>query len=672
MGDGTLVTGLLSPAARRSYYSNTLTAFCAADRDVIFAQMARQNDFDLTGTQRHAWLEQAAILQTVLARYTGSIYLEFTIPRMGRRIDAVVIIGSVIFVLEFKVGEDTFYRPDLDQVVDYALDLHNFHEGSHDAYIVPVLVCTSAHRTHLRVPDTRPADRVFEVAKTNTDQLSETIEEILRLVDSPGIEIPHWETSRYKPTPTIIEATLALYRGHSVTEISRADADATNLSITAGTVASIIASTKARSEKAICFVTGVPGAGKTLVGLDAATKHIDHTDELYSVFLSGNGPLVMILQEALARDKVSRERLRGRPVRKGAALSEVRAFIQNVHHFRDDCLVDMVRPPIEHVAIFDEAQRAWTLKQTVDFMRRKKRRPDFSMSEPEFLISCLDRHQDWAVVICLVGGGQEINTGEAGIIEWLEALDRSFPAWKIYVSDRLVDSEYSAGRFVEALRGREHVSFRPELHLATSMRSFRSERVSRLVKEVLDLEMASARESLLQVHANYPMALTRDLRSARRWLHDKARGSERYGIVVSSQAERLKPHALDVKTPVNPVHWFLNDRDDVQSSYYLEDVATEFHVQGLELDWVCVVWDADFRFKRHGWEHWSFRGNGWQRIRSPERQRYLKNAYRVLLTRARQGMVVVVPRGDDEDPTRLPAFYDETFDYLTRCGLSLI
>jgi hypothetical protein len=634
--------------------------------------MARQNDFDLTGTQRDAWLEQVAVLQEVLADHVGSIYLEFTIPRMGRRIDAVVIIGPVIFVLEFKVGEATFHTQDLDQVVDYALDLHNFHEGSHDAYIAPVLICTQALQHHLRIPDTRPADHLFEVARTNAERLPETIESILRLVESPMIEIPHWEDSRYKPTPTIIEATLALYRGHSVTEISRADAGAINLSMTAGTVASIVAATKARSEKAICFVTGVPGAGKTLVGLDAATKHIDHTDELYSVFLSGNGPLVAILQEALARDKVRRERVRGRTIRKGAALSEVRAFIQNVHHFRDECLVDIARPPVEHVAIFDEAQRAWTLKQTVDFMKRKKRRPDFNMSEPEFLISCLDRHPDWAVVICLVGGGQEINTGEAGISEWLAALDRSFPGWRIYVSDRLVDSEYGAGRVVEGLRGRQHVSFKSDLHLATSMRSFRSESVSRLVKEVLDLEMESAQESLRQVHERYPIALTRDLQAARKWLRGKARGSERYGIVVSSQAERLKPHALDVKTPVNPVHWFLHDRDDVRSSYYLEDVATEFHVQGLELDWVCLVWDADFRFRSQGWEHWSFRGNGWQRIRSPERQRYLKNAYRVLLTRARQGMVVVVPRGDDEDPTRLPAFYDETFNYLARCGISLL
>ena len=662
----------LRAAARRSYYSATLAEFCAADHDEIFGRMARQNPFDLTLAQRDAWLEQAEILQRVLAHQTGALYLEFSIPRMGRRIDALAIIGPIIFVLEFKVGEDTFSSGDVDQVVDYALDLHNFHEGSHVSYIAPILICTRARQDRQRVPDTCGSDRLFEVSLTNADGLETVIERILNLVEAPDIRIDEWEGSSYKPTPTIIEATLALYRGHSVSEISRSDAGATNLSTTAGTVASIIAAAKARSQKAICFVTGVPGAGKTLVGLDAATKHIDQRDELYSVFLSGNGPLVAILQEALARDKVRQERLRGKVARKGAALSEVRAFIQNVHHFRDECLVDAEKPPVEHVAIFDEAQRAWNLKQTMDFMKRKKGRAGFDQSEPEFLISCLDRHKDWAVVICLVGGGQEINTGEAGIGEWLDALNRSFPHWRICVSDRLVDSEYGADLIVESLRDREHVEFKSDLHLATSVRSFRCENVSKLVKELLDLELHAARGTLRQVQDRYPIALTRDLNTARRWLRGKARGSERYGIVVSSQAERLKPHALDVKTPVNPVHWFLNEKDDVRSSYYLEDVATEFHVQGLELDWACVVWDGDFRFTPEGWQHWSFRGNGWQRILAPERRRYLKNAYRVLLTRARQGMVVVVPRGDDEDPTRDPAYYDETFDYLRRCGMRLI
>jgi hypothetical protein len=634
--------------------------------------MAQRNDFDLTGTQRDAWLEEAELLQSVLSRYTGAVYLEFTIPRMGRRIDALVIIGPVIFVLEFKVGEQSFFSQDLDQVVDYALDLHNFHEGSHNAYIAPVLICTRAIGDRQSIPQACPPDRLFHVSRTNAEGFAETVKHIMGLVQEPEIRIDRWEESGYKPTPTIIEATLALYRGHSVTEISRSDAGATNLSTTATSVASIIEATKSRSQKAICFVTGVPGAGKTLVGLDAATKHIDNKDELYSVFLSGNGPLVEILQEALARDKVRQERLRGRTIRKGAALSEVKTFIQNVHHFRDDCLVDAHKPPIEHVAIFDEAQRAWNLKQTVDFMKRKKRRPDFHQSEPQFLISCLDRHPDWAVIICLVGGGQEINTGEAGISEWLTALDRSFPEWRIYVSDRLVDSEYDAGQVVETLRGQRNVEFKSDLHLATSIRSFRSEHVSRLVKQLLDLELDAARETLRLVQERYPIALTRNLDTARRWLRSKARGSERYGIVVSSQAERLKPRGLDIKTPVNPVHWFLNGKDDVRSSYYLEDVATEFHVQGLEVDWACVVWDADFRFTPACWQHWSFRGTGWQHIHAKDRQGYLKNAYRVLLTRARQGMVVVVPQGDDEDPTRSPAYYDQTFDYLRRSGMSLI
>jgi hypothetical protein len=666
------VTGSSRAAAQRAYYSGTLRDFCAADRDAIFGRLARQNDFDLTTSQREAWLEQATILQNVLSHQAGAIYLEFIIPRMGRRIDAVVIIGAVIFVLEFKIGERDFRMQDVDQVVDYALDLQNFHEGSHAAYIAPILICTRASRHQERIPDARPFDRLFDVVKTNADGLAPAIERILSLASGTAIRIIEWESSRYKPTPSIIEATLALYRGHSVSEISRTDAGATNLSVTSKTVADVIQTTKAHHEKAICFVTGVPGAGKTLVGLDAATKHIDRKDELYSVFLSGNGPLVAILQEALARDKVRQSRLRGTAVRKGVALSEVRAFIQNVHHFRDECLIDTERPPIEHVAIFDEAQRAWNLKQTVDFMRRKKGRPGFNVSEPEFLISCLDRHRDWAVIVCLVGGGQEINTGEAGIGEWFGALRRSFPTWKIYVSDRLMDGEYGASDVIEDLETRRRVTFKSDLHLATSIRSFRSERVSMLVKELLDLELEAAQKTLQEVQERYPIVLTRDLATARKWLRNRARGSERYGIVVSSQAERLKPHALDVRTPVDPVHWFLDDRDDVRSSYYLEDVATEFHVQGLELDWVCVVWDADFRFASDGWDHWSFRGNRWERIHSLERRRYLKNAYRVLLTRARQGMVVVVPQGDDEDPTRHREYYDPTFDYLVRTGMSVI
>lgn len=454
---------------------------------------------------------------------------------------------------------------------------------------------------------------------------------------------------------------MALYNGHSVHDISRSDASAINLSKTSDAISSIIKRSKERSCKSICFVTGVPGAGKTLVGLNIATTHIDKNSELYSVFLSGNGPLVAILREALARDKVARGKERGDKIKKGEALSEVKAFIQNVHHFRDECLSDLERPPIEHVALFDEAQRAWDLKQTVSFMHRKKNNFTFNQSEPVFLISCLDRHPDWAVIVCLVGGGQEINIGEAGIGEWVESLIHSFPDWHIYLSSRLIDSEYGAGEVLKKLSSRPNVVHNDDLHLGVSMRSFRAEDVSLFVKQLLDLDIEQARNTFARL-GKYPIVITRSVEDAKRWLKSKARGSERYGIVVSSQAERLKPHAIDVKSPMDPIHWFLSGKDDVRSSYYLEDVATEFHVQGLELDWVCVTWDADFRYSKNGWEHWSFRGNRWNRIRKDERQVYLKNAYRVLLTRARQGMVIVIPAGNSEDPTRDPKFYDSTLN----------
>ena len=449
---------------------------------------------------------------------------------------------------------------------------------------------------------------------------------------------------------------------------TRSDASAVNLTQTSDAIARIIRESKEHSRKSICFLTGVPGAGKTLVGLNIATTHINKEDALYSVFLSGNGPLVAILREALARDKVRQEKLKGFKVKKGDAMGRVKAVIQNVHHFRDECLLDETKPPIEHVVLFDEAQRAWNLEQTVKFMHRKKGRPNFGQSEPEFLISCLDRHSDWAVIVCLVGGGQEINTGEAGIGEWIESLQRSFSGWNVYISSRLVDSEYAAGGALKRLESMPNVKALDDLHLSISMRSFRAENVSLLVKQLLDLDEQQAKATLQQLDDRYPVVITRDFFKAKKWLREQARGSERYGMMVSSEAQRLKPHAIDVRIPTDPIHWFLDGKEDVRSSYYLEDVATEFQVQGLELDWGCVAWDGDLRRTEKGWEHWSFCGDGWNRIRKEERKSHLKNAYRVLLTRARQGMVIVIPEGSEEDPTRSSDYYDPTFNYLKRVG----
>jgi hypothetical protein len=580
---------------QRSYFASTIEKFMMMPETEILGQLVSANQFALEQTQRDAWIEQIGILKTILSPYTGGIYFEYAIPRMGKRIDVVLVIESVIFVLEFKTGEKEFPAYAIEQVWDYALDLKNFHETSHSATIAPVLIATKAKTNDVVISTTPHNDNILLPILSDAKILPRVIVEVLQFVDGSQINLVEWEKGRYQPTPNIIEAAMALYNGHSVSEISRSDASAINLSQTSDTIAEIIRFSKEKSYKSICFVTGVPGSGKTLVGLNIATQHIDENNDLYSVFLSGNGPLVAILREALARDQVKRAKELGRKVRKGDAMSEVKAFIQNVHNFRDDCLIDMEKPPIEHVALFDEAQRAWNLQQTANFMSRKRGKANFQISEPEFLISCLDRHPDWAVIVCLVGGGQEIHTGEAGIGEWMESLLRSFKNWHVYISSRLTDSEYGAGETLQKVQQLPHVTFKDELHLAVSMRSFRAEHVSLLVKQILDLQPNKARETLEKVKEKYPIVITRDLQKAKQWLKQQARGSERYGIVVSSQAQRLKPHAIDVRSPVDPIHWFLDGKEDVRSSYYLEDVVTEFQVQGLELDWACVTWDADFR-----------------------------------------------------------------------------
>jgi hypothetical protein len=656
----------------RSYYSSTINDFLIETPEEIIGKLALNNTFSLEQMQREAWLEEIHILQSTLHSFQGTLFFEFSIPRMGKRIDAVLLIDSVIFVIEFKIGEKYFASSAIDQVWDYALDLKYFHESSHEQFIVPILIATQSENNTFNIICTPQNKKILYPVKGNSQELVMIIKSVLNFCDGKHIDQVNWENGRYCPTPTIVEAAMALYSGHSVKDISRNDASAINLCETTNAVSSIIFNSKKNSKKSICFVTGVPGAGKTLVGLNIATTHIDHENDFYSVFLSGNGPLVSVLREALIRDKVARDKEHGIKTRKGEVNSEVKMFIQNVHNFRDECLQDLEVPPIEHIALFDEAQRAWDKEQTSKFMRQKKNYSYFQKSEPEFLISCMDRHPDWAVIVCLVGGGQEINTGEAGISEWINSLSRSFPNWEIYISSRLTDTEYSAGNALKKLESHNRTSYKDELHLAVSMRSFRAENISLLVKQILDIDIEGTKITLEKVKNKFPIVITRNLSSARSWLKQQASGSERYGIVVSSHAERLKPHAIYVQSPINPIHWFLNGKEDVRSSYYLEDVATEFHIQGLELDWVCVTWDADLRYSEHEWEYWSFRGERWEHIRNEERKKYLKNAYRVLLTRARQGMVIVVPNGDSDDPTRNPKFYDPIFEYLSKIGFKVI
>lgn len=657
---------------RRAFYDASLADFKRATTEEIVGALTRQS-IAVERPQTDAWIEQIKLLKEAL-KDCGSethIYFEYVVPRLGKRIDCIVLLERVLCVVEFKVGESAFLSTDLDQVWDYALDLNNFHETSHQLPIIPMLVATNAAPCHLSLDRTRHEDRVLRPVKVGQAQLHAAMSAAAKMFDrDPIIGVNEWESGRYCPTPTIVEAARALYAGHRVEDISRSGAGEINLARTSKAIDRIIARSKSEGMKSICFVTGVPGAGKTLVGLDVANRHMDKESSTHSVFLSGNGPLVSVLREALSRDLVARKKIEGLTLRKGDAQKQVSAFIQNVHHFRDECLADRGRAPIEHVVLFDEAQRAWNLEQTQAFMTRKRGLTGFSQSEPEFLVSCMDRHQDWATVVCLVGNGQEINTGEAGISEWLEALQRSFSHWHVHASAQLHESESHAVNLRAKLDALPNVHLNDDLHLAVSMRSFRAASLSRFVKLLLELDEAGARQTLFDLQARYPIVLTRKVGAARKWLRSQARGTERYGLVVSSQAQRLKPHALDVRVKTDPVHWFLGDKNDTRSSYYLEDVGTEFQVQGLELDWAGVVWDGDLRFSKSGWEPNEFSGTKWRRIRKPERQQYLVNAYRVLLTRARQGMVIVVPDADTQDPTRGPEVYNSTYSYLKELGLT--
>lgn len=645
----------------RCYYSADLVQFLHENPQTILGIICENDSFsETTLLQKNTWSEEINILQKEFARFDeGRIIFEYTIPRICKRVDVVFLHKNVVYLLEFKCGETEYKKGANEQVLDYALDLQNFQKESHDKTIIPIVVATEA----------KTIENSFIVKGNIAEPLfcnRGNIGEIIALIDEKiccnSFNYEQWENSEYLPTPTIIEAAQALYNGHKVEEITRSDADAKNLSETTRAIDEIIAYSKNNKRKSICFVTGVPGAGKTLVGLNLAIEHANARQGEHAVFLSGNQPLVSVLQEALARDKVKQASEEGEKISKREALRETSAFIQIIHKYRDSFVGNDDVPP-ERIAIFDEAQRAWTKEMISKFMKTKKGVLDFDYSEPEFLISTLDRHNDWAVVICLVGGGQEINTGEAGLPEWFDSLKKSFSEWDVFVSPQLNDTEYTRGRkwaeMIEDLKINQDVN----LHLASSIRSFRTPDVSAFVKAILDNDLQTAQSLYQKIKNKYPILLTRDLEEAKTWVKNQCRGTTRYGLVASSGALRLKPEGIYVKNDIDVENWFLNDKDDVRSSYYLEDVVTEFQIQGLELDYTIVAWDADFRYI-NGWTYNKFSGTKWQNINSDDNKNYLKNAYRVLLTRARQGMAIFIPNGDDSDETRLRKFYNGTYNYL--------
>ena len=655
---------------QRSYYSNSISKFIKENTNKIFGELARYHNHALEDLQKNAWIQQIDILKQVFNNYKkGYIFFEFAVPRMGKRVDNIIIIDDSIFVIEFKVGSTTYDNNAIEQVIDYSQDLKNFHEGSHAQKLFPILISTEAMSVNNIIEPLQ--DKLYKPLSTNKNSFLDVIKECLTIKKEDGIDPLMWQSSIYKPTPTIIEAAQALYKGHNVQEISRSDSGAINLSITTDKINQIINNSKKANKKSICFITGVPGAGKTLAGLNIANERMNIDKNEHAVFLSGNGPLVDVLREALTRDEVNNAKKQGQRLTKKEAAIKTHAFIQNIHHFRDDSLVSD-KAPIEKVVVFDEAQRAWNQEQTSSFMKRKKGLDTFESSEPRFLIEVMDRHKNWCTIICLIGGGQEINTGEAGLEEWINSLKGHFKNWNVYLSNSIIeDKNYlKDDTLKEWLNTNSNSYIDKNLHLSVSVRSFRSEKLSDFIHSILDVDTTKSKSLYSEFLKNdYPIFLTRNFEKAKEWLKEKSIGSERTGVVASSGAYRLRPFGINVKNQIDAPIWFLNNKDDIRSSYFNEEVATEFDIQGLELDWTCVCWDGDFYFQNNQWMFRKFKGTKWQNINKVIIKNYLLNAYRVLLTRARQGMIIFIPEGTVDDKTRLPEYYDETYSYLKEIGI---
>jgi DUF2075 family protein len=654
--------------------------FVGVSVDRLLAQLQRAYAADRFVTQyvsqSLAWEQSLPLLQHAIANTIWQVpegadwrvVLELPLYRLRRRIDVVVVSDRAAVVLELKIGAASFESQDRRQVEEYALDLRDFHEHSVDIPIIPALWCTEAPSC-FQYPII-PRSGVAGVQLVGEGDVPALLVTTHRLAVRNGMVKEKWSSGAYRPVPTVIEAATTLFAGHGVEEIARADAS--NLKESAERIVSIIASCRERSRRALIFLTGVPGSGKTLAGLQvvhrAVEREVEESGDI--VYLSGNTPLVTVIREALARGEYVRRRAVGEGISMGDVRRGVRASIQHIIDFLRQYLTAELGEPVEHAIVFDEAQRAWDER----YGRQKFGR---TASEPRLLLEIMGRHEDWCALVGLVGGGQEINTGENGIAEWGNAL-RSLPSeiaaqWTVYGPSTVLEGDRSTAFLgLGELPRVVHVETDEALRLVVPLRSYRSPRVAEWVEAVVEGDSAQA-AALFEELDQYDIVLTRDLEGARAWLKAIARGERRYGLVASSGATRLRAEGLGVSLNATDrekiAHWYLNPREDVRSSFALEVTANEYTTQGLELDFVGLCWGGDFTYLDGAWKTRQFRGNKWVQAKG-DRRRFIRNSYRVLLTRAREGMILWVPSGSASDSTRDPKRFDATAEFLRACGVA--
>ena len=653
-----------STQSGKAYYCNSIPGFIQEKSDYIIGQLVRHS-FEIGKDQSDAWDNQIHQLQNRLEScgMEGDIIFEYDIVRLGKRIDVILLIRHMVFSLEFKNGKDIYTAQDARQAEDYAIDIKNFHKESEDLYVCPILIATEAEK--YKKPQSLGCypDKQVHLQRENIETLVPKVQEISgKYGDDTHLDFEKWFNSPYHPTPTIIAAAVEAYTSHDISEIARSEAGQDNIDACEKELNEIIDYAKSNHKKCVCFVTGVPGAGKTLVGLDVVAKNLDKGKQNLSVYLSGNGPLVEVLRAALKQSAKERNII-------GKETDEaINALIQGSYGFKRDNATRS-EPTVEHIMIFDEAQRVWNAEK----MKSKHDEEEMAMSEPSLLYKIMDRHQDWAVMVCLVGLGQDIYDGEVGINEWFECGINEYTNWEMFYSKDIFSQVEDKQIDRKKIEGCSRCHEKSALHLKTSIRSFRSDKQCQFVDNLLDNNPEKTKEIYNQISEKYPVFITRDINAAKNWAKNQVRGSQRCGVLACSSAQRLKPEGIYVPKDIDVVNWFLAPSEDLRSSNKMEVVASEFKVQGLELDWAVVCWDLDLRRKNdYEWEYFNFRGTNWSHRNKTEQQRYLLNSYRVLLTRARQGMVIFVPYGvdEEEDSTRQKELYDDIFNYLLKCGIA--
>jgi hypothetical protein len=658
-----------STQSGKAYYCNSIPGFIKDTSTSVVGQLVRHtvkfHAFDISSEQEEAWENQIRELQIRLEQHgiEGDIIFEYDIVRLGKRIDVILLIRHMVFSLEFKNGQRAFTAHDAQQAEDYAIDIKNFHKESEDLYVCPILIATDAEPYAKKQSTDCYPDKQVYLQRENIETLVPKISEISKLYGDDGeIDFDKWFNSPYYPTPTIIAAAVEAYSSHHLSEIAQSEAGQDNINACEEKLNEVIAYAEQNKKKCVCFVTGVPGAGKTLVGLDVVAKNLDKGQDNLSVYLSGNGPLVEVLREALKKSVRAKKQLNRETE------AAINALIQSSYAFKKDNSSHR-HPTPENILIFDEAQRVWNQEK----MTRKHNDPMMAVSEPHLLYSIMDRHQDWAVMVCLVGLGQDIYDGEVGINEWFKCGILDFRNWELFYSPEIFGQVEDKNIDKDLILGCDRCHQMTELHLKTSIRSFRADKQCQFVDALLDNNPEETKAVYQMISEKYPVYMTRDYQLAKSWVKKQVRGSQRCGVMACSSAQRLKPEGIYVPTEIDVKNWFLAPSDDLRSSNMLEVVASEFKVQGLEIDWGLVCWDADLRRTKKGddWDYYTFRGTRWNKRNKEDQKRYLVNSYRVLLTRSRQGMIIFVPKGVDPeiDATRDNAYYDGIYNYLLSCGI---